>query len=68
MLKKGWVSYRLSPRIEHQKDRLSKLLQKEVHFQQHGICPAFFAQPNCFFFRESKLFLDISKKAWESRH
>ena len=62
MCKKGWVSYRMSPRIEQSKTTdCRKTLQKEVHVQQNGIFPAFF-QPHCLFFSESRLYLDIFKQ------
>ena len=59
MRKKGWVSYRISPRIEHEKQQTVEILQKEVHFQQHGKFPAI-CSAQLLFFRESKLYLDIT--------
>ena len=67
MRKKGWVSYRMSPRREHQKRLIVEITAERSAFSTTRHFPCNFSG-QLLFSRESKLDLDIPKKTWESRH
>ena len=60
--KKEWVSYRMSPGIEHQKPQTVEIAAERSAFSTTRHFPCNFFRPTPFFSRESKLYLDISKK------
>ena len=62
MCKKGWVSYRMSPKIEHQKQQNVEIAAERSAFSTTRHFPCNFSRPAAFFQGEQAISRHFQKR------